>query len=413
MDIPSPHDLLFGEKVDRALRSIPKNADSLGVITHLRGCLGATLARRAARLHELRLRSNQRFPKGFLPFLTPKGLEQATSHVVAEARAKRLRELLGPSRIWDATCGIGADSLALAERGDVVATELDPEQAACAAANLAQAGSPGRVLRADALLPPFEPKRMAAVLLDPDRRPRGKREGDPERWSPPLSSCLSLAERVGAGCLKLPPAFELPDPGRGVAQRWVSLDGTLREYSLWTGRLARDRSPRAAILLTSDGKREVLAGEIEATRPLHPDAARQVRWLGEVDPAVLRSGLLGLAARLCGLDPLAPRSAYLGGLDPPTPQPWLKTWRVLGTSALDRRRLRRLQREHDIGPLTVKKRGHPDSAETLARRFAGPGRRPGLLAVTRLERGHLALLLEDSRPPASPPPGDREGPDGP
>ena len=49
---------------------------------------------------------------------------------------------------------------------------------------------------------------------------------------------------------------------------------------------------------------------------------------------------------------------------------------------------------HGVGPLTVMKRGHPDDAETLAGRFAGPGDRPGLLAVARTSAGHLALLLE-------------------
>jgi hypothetical protein len=69
---------------------------------------------------------------------------------------------------------------------------------------------------------------------------------------------------------------------------------------------------------------------------------------------------------------------------------------VLGSVALDRRRVRALLGEHDVGPLTVKKRGHPDSAEALARRLRGPGRRPGLLAVGRLERGHRAWLLDEA-----------------
>jgi hypothetical protein len=72
----------------------------------------------------------------------------------------------------------------------------------------------------------------------------------------------------------------------------------------------------------------------------------------------------------------------------------LRSWRVLETSALDPKRVRAMLRRHDVGPLTVKKRGHPDDAQTLARRFKGSGEKHGLLAVARLEKGHGALLLE-------------------
>ena len=123
------------------------------------------------------------------------------------------------------------------------------------------------------------------------------------------------------------------------------------------------------------------------------EAARAVSWLAEPDPAVIRSGLLGNLAQQVGLAPLAPRLAYLGGDQRPESD-LLRSWPVLGTAPLDRKRVRALLRDHGIGPLTVKKRGHPDSSEVLAARLRGPGERPGLLAVARLERGHLALLLD-------------------
>ena len=49
---------------------------------------------------------------------------------------------------------------------------------------------------------------------------------------------------------------------------------------------------------------------------------------------------------------------------------------------------------HDIGPVEVLKRGHPDPAEVLAKRFRGRGERRGWLAVARLAKGHLGWLLE-------------------
>jgi hypothetical protein len=55
--------------------------------------------------------------------------------------------------------------------------------------------------------------------------------------------------------------------------------------------------------------------------------------------------------------------------------------------------VRRMLGALDIGPITVKKRGHPDPAEELARRMAGPGSRHGLVAVVRLDIGHFAVAL--------------------
>ena len=73
----------------------------------------------------------------------------------------------------------------------------------------------------------------------------------------------------------------------------------------------------------------------------------------------------------------------------------LTTWRVVETAPADARRVRSMLRRHGIGKLTVMKRGHPDDADTLARRFAGSGPRRGRVAVARTDRGHLVLLLED------------------
>ena len=115
-------------------------------------------------------------------------------------------------------------------------------------------------------------------------------------------------------------------------------------------------------------------------------------WIAEPDPALIRSGLLGALAHEQGLAPLAPEIAYLGGDHPPH-SPFLRGYEVLGGAPLDRRRVRRLLAEHDVGPLVAKKRGHPEPAEALAKRFRGSGSRRGWLLVARLEGGHRAYLV--------------------
>lgn len=379
--------------MEDALASLPEELDVLQAVTALRRALGPELGRRAAELRSLRLRSRGRFPVGVLPYLTRRGLEQATPWIVARARAEEMRRRLGSSRIWDATCGVGADGLALARSGcSVLLSDRDPEVLACAAANLAASGAGGRVLRADACHPPFAGGSVRALLLDPDRRASGRRSGDPADWSPSLRETHALTARFPAACVELPPVVEPDRLPAGWRPVWTSLAGELREVTAWTGELARGRPPREALALDADGGRTSLGGEPVEVEALDAAAAARVAWLAEPDPAVIRAGLLGNLARETGLAPLAPRLAYLGGHARPV-HGLLRRWRVLGTAPLDRRRVRSLLGEHDVGPLTVKKRGHPEPAEVLARRLAGPGSRPGLLAVARLERGHLALLL--------------------
>jgi THUMP domain-like len=317
---------------------------------------------------------------------------------VAEARSQEF--LKGPalSRIWDATCGIGADSIALVSaRLPVIASDRDPWTLRVARANLA--GRAACVL-ADATRPPLAPGAADGLLIDPDRRLGGHREGDPERWGPPLSACLSLAMAFGRACIKLPPGLDPEVLPPGGLRRWTSLGGELRELALWP----QDEPGREAVALDGRGGRFVLRGEPEHVPALTPEAARSIPWLAEPDPAVIRAGLVGTLASREGLAPLAPQLAYLGGEQRPS-SPLLRAWPVLDTCTLDRRRVRAMLAAHDVGPLTVKKRGHPDSAQVLARRLAGKGSQPGLLAVARLERGHLALLLG----PVSAPDGQQLG----
>ena len=99
-----------------------------------------------------------------------------------------------------------------------------------------------------------------------------------------------------------------------------------------------------------------------------------------------------LAAEL-GLRGLHPMIALLAG-EAPAQSPFLDTFRVLGSAPLDKRRVRELLRAHDVGAIEVRKRGHPDPAEVLSKRFKGPGTRRGTLFVVRLESGHRAYLAE-------------------
>ncbi len=392
------------QEVERALARVGACSDPLALISKLRRELPDELAREAALLHELRLRLAKSDLDPTLQFLNRKGLQQATAAPVAAFRAHRVKDLAPDSLIWDCTCGVGADSLAFTQAGlKVLSSDRDGPTLAHAACNLHANRQPTNCVQADALHPPLAPGAgTRIVLVDPDRRPRVEgmhaREGHTEHWAPPLATAVALAFTHRGGCIKLPPAMQLehlPDlKGRPHQFQWISLAGQVRELALWTGLLAPGPlGQREAVVLSRKARPAAFSGVPEEVPPLSPDEANEIQWMAEPDPAIICAGLVGPLARRWGMRPLGPKLAFLGGSSCPD-SPFLRAWRVKGVSSTDPKRVRTLLARHDIGPLTVKKRGHPDDASTLAKRFRGPGRVHGLLAVARLETGHLALLLE-------------------
>lgn len=409
---------LVQPELEPLLAELERVADPLARATAARRALaaarGVDFARAVAELAALRARARARFPDGALRHLTPKGLEQATRPAVAALRAARLREALaaaegakpgdlGEPAAFDATSGLGSDALALARAGFAVQlADADEVTLRCARANLAEAGCPARsavVARAPAVPWRKEALRAGALVLDPDRRPttRSVREADPGAWSPSFTVCLALAREARAACIKVAPAADPSALGLApcaVEASWVSHAGELVEVAVWTGAAAARGATREAVVLDSTGAAAAtLRGEPVPAAPLSAEAALCAPFLVEPDPAVIRSGLIGVVCRDAGLAPIGPELAYLGGSQPGPPA-LTRSWRVLAATPLDPRRVRRTLDALDIGPVTVMKRGHPDPAEVLARRLSGAGARHGLVAVARLAAGHAAFVLD-------------------
>jgi len=310
--------------------------------------------------------------------------------------------------VLDATAGIGSDSLALASQNlRLLSSDLDPLHAACVRKNLERLGFSPRVVIADAAHPPA---RTDALFIDPDRRADNMRLLNPEQWSPTLSRCLQLASTVRGACFKLAPALDTDElvnlPGNlRHSWQWTSADGELVEVTLWTGLLSESESKREIQALRRGRPPAHYSGEPVEDFHLSRADALEVAWISEPDPTLIRSRLLTRFARERELSPIGPSIAYLGSVTRPEASPWLKSWRVIDSEAADRRRVRALLRRHDLGEVTVKKRGHPRSAAELAREFRGKGPGRGTLIVTRLEKGHRAYLVEPAQPPERAPDG--------
>ena len=115
-------------RVMRLLRESPAILDlistetdvGLGLQARLRKVYPNELVRAALSLHELRHKAKGKFSRAAAMWFDRKGLEQSTSEAIARHKAQRFE---GP--VWDLCCGIGGDAIALAERCDVTAVDLN------------------------------------------------------------------------------------------------------------------------------------------------------------------------------------------------------------------------------------------------------------------------------------------------
>src|SRR5690606_16118036 len=156
-------------------------------------------------------------------WLTRKGLEQATSELVARHKAKRFH-----APVWDLCCGVGADAIAMARHTDV--TAVDRSAANCLR-TLWNADIYGVRDRIGAVCAEVETLDVVdkIVHLDPDRRSVGRigrgRTLRLEDGSPNLEFLQQIALETRGGAIKVSPAANFPGKFPQAEIELISLHG--------------------------------------------------------------------------------------------------------------------------------------------------------------------------------------------
>lgn len=301
--------------------------------SRLRGHAAPDLAAAAVEQIRLRRRASRKFSRAQQMWFTSSLLEQASAEVVSRYRARRYAPFCTRGDpVADLCCGLGGDSIGLAEQGAVQAMDADPLSLALSEANAEAYGLAGRVHSRLGVLPGAAPP-VTAAWIDPARREPagcgdgrdGRRTRNLEVMSPRLSEVLALSERIPNLGVKLSPAAPESELARRLTnhpheRELISVAGELREQVVWLGELGRAGTHRATLL------------PVGATLEGHPKAYERVAspgsWLIEPDGAVIRAGLVGNLADQLGAWPIDPRLAYLSS-DRPTPTA-LGTWYRVG-----------------------------------------------------------------------------------
>jgi hypothetical protein len=353
-----------------SMQLLPDEQTFLACFNRLSRRYPSDLARAALETALLRRRAASKFCRAERMFFCREALEQASGEQAARHRARRFASF---ALVADLCCGAGGDAIALAERGPVLAVDLDPLRLALCGLNLqaCEVRDRATLVQADVLQVALDG--VAAVFIDPDRRVAGRRQLSLAACQPPLPAVLPRLPPGLPAAAKLAPGVSWAEltPLAGEAE-FVSVAGELKECVLWLGSL-RTAARRATLLPTG----QTLAAETAAPAP---GCGPVERFVYDPDPAIVRAGLVTDLAHLLGAHLLDERIAYLS-----CPQrvdtPFARLHVVEEALPFHLGRLRDLLRQHRVGQVQVQRRGSPVDPAELTRklRLSGSARRTLLL----------------------------------
>jgi len=369
------------EALEEAMRLEPLEKDFLRHFQHLLKRYPKEIARGALETAILRREAQVKFPLASKMFFTREALEQASSFLVAEYRAKRFR---GYSSVLDLGCSIGSDTLALAALTFAIGIDIDILRLEMAKANAQALALPAHFVQAD-LMRPIPIANAQAAFFDPARRRNGRRIYTVQDYHPPLDVINAWRERFPDMGVKISPGVDLSEVMQYDAEcEFISVSGHLKECVLWIGALKT--APRRATLLP--GGESILADESLAL-----DTRLPARYLYEPDPAVIRAGAVTALGKRLHASLLDEHIAYLVS-DKLVQTPFARVWEVEDWFPFQLKRLRAYLRERRIGKLVVKKRGSPIEPEDLIRSLRLEGKKERVLFLTRLGDNPIVLVAQ-------------------
>lgn len=382
---------------------------SLALLTRLRRVWPPDQA--AALLDQARLRrkAGDKFPQPERLLFSDEALQQASSRAVATYRAQQFAAALSrlphgadrsPAPVADLGCGLGADTIALAEAGlRVLAIERDPVRARMAGENLAALGlaAGARVICADwcRLEPDATPiasdgavwQGLRAAFIDPSRRAGEQRIFRLDAMDPPMSAVLALLEQIPTLAVKTLPGIADDEIPPGAEVEFISERGQMKEALLRFGALHTGAARRATLL---PGPHHLDSNAPLAPPPISPPLA----WLFEPDAAVIRATLVQHLATQLGAAQLDPTIAYLTSQQP-AETPFARRWAVLRHGPFHLKTLNRWLRELGAGEVVVKKRGSAVDPDEFRRRLKTTPSGPTMTVfLTRVEGRPWMVLGE-------------------
>lgn len=336
----------------------------------------------------LRQLAAAKFSRAAEMFFTREALEQSSSELIAAYRAERFARI-GIDQIADLGCGIGGDTIALSAVAQVIGVERNPLRLAMARENVRVYGHVANFQPLQADLLAMSALAVGACFFDPARRDKfGRRQFSVHNYQPPLSLIDDWRVKVGNTAVKVSPGVDYAELPDDAEIEFISVDGDVKEGLLWYGDL-RSSARRRSTLLPA-GHTLTDADSPAMSIPISPPKA----YLYEPDKAVIRAHLVEALAAKLDAAKLDAQIAYLTA-DSWQPTPFARCFAIEAAFPFQLKRLRHHLRQHQIGAVTIKKRGSPLEPDALRRQLRLKGSQHCVIFLTQL-KGEAAVIIGHS-----------------
>lgn len=337
----------------------------------------------------LRQRAAKKFSQANQMLFTRPALEQASGEEIATYRAEKY-QAAGVKHVADLCCGIGGDAISLAAHMQVSGIDLDPVRLKLAEYNVHVYGRGGyfRPIKAD--LEEIKPLAEAdGFFFDPARRTAaGKRIYHLDAYRPPVSLIDRWLPHMPTGGIKISPGVDYAElPFFDAASvEFISVRGEVREAVLWYGYLRGARARQATLL---PGRHQL------CSQPELPNAmvTEPKAWLYEPDGAVIRAHLIKELAAGMGASQIDSTIALLT-TSSLVATPFARAFQVVDYFPFQLKKLRHYLRAHNIGQVTIKKRGSPLDPQWLEKQLKPKGLHSAVLFLTQAAGVPIVIVCQ-------------------
>jgi hypothetical protein len=193
----------------------------------------------------------------------------------------------------------------------------------------------------------------------------------------------SWREKVRGTAVKISPGVNYDEIPPAAEVEFISLNGEVKEGVLWFDSFRSTANRRATLL----------PGEHTLTNQPHEEIpiSEPLAYLYEPDGAVIRAHLVEELAQQLSACKIDPNIAYLtAGFAQPTP--FARCFAVDTAFPFQLKRLRTYLRQHNIGKITIKKRGSPLEPDWLHSQLRLEGSEQRILFLTQVKEKAAVII---------------------
>lgn len=338
-------------------------------------------------LAQLRIRGRRKFELADQMFFTKRGLEQSTSHQIADYKAERFARC---KRVADVCCSIGGDLLSIGQCTRVTGVDIDPVATLYAQKNIEAYGLANAEVRQMAF-EDLQLNEFDAIHLDPDRRVQGRTvHGD--FFQPSLPEIFDRLPPENFAAIKVAPATPWQESIPMDCEReWIGNRRECKQQVIWAGAAALKPGHVRATRVIDGGKAYHFLTDVASLGEPAAVAEKVGTFLYEPHSTVLAGQMTDALANRYGLKRMASDMVYLTG-DGTANDRMMRRFQVEEILPVDPRKITARLKQLNVGHLEIKNRGVLKFTVEQFNRLKLAGDETRVLFLTRHRATQIAII---------------------